>query len=89
MTTRYVIQCSITGKYLIGSKSKHADEGDISWAQVYHTLGGAKTAKAAIQQSFNYWYDGSYYKAGKPSWMHRPHKPEPEYKRNFEIKVMK
>lgn len=47
----WVIRCSITGEYLLGSESKVAlaNKTNLNYAKRYHTLSGAKSARGWIQ----------------------------------------
>lgn len=52
----WVVRCSITGEYFLGSESKIAlaNKTSLDYAKRYHTLSGAKTARAAIQRQYDY-----------------------------------
>jgi hypothetical protein len=55
----WVIRCSITGEYVLGSQSKAAlaNKTRLDYAKRYHTLSGAKSARGYVQSCYDYWHE--------------------------------
>jgi len=82
----YVVQCALTGVYVVDSGSRKCNPFDLAWAKRYKTFGGADSARGSHQKSADFWYDGTYLKNGKPvPHMHHPCTPDPNEKRQFKV----
>lgn len=53
----YIVKCTISGTYVVSTKSTKIDPTDITWAKVYPTIGGAKNSKKYYQDLYDYWHD--------------------------------
>ena len=69
----WIVRCSITGEYLLGSKAKIAlaNKTNPDYAKRYHTLSGAKTARASIQLDYDYFHEAqkTLFDRGHPSYV--------------------